>query len=297
VSFEVPGGNTFPLSYSAGRWLGGLDGVAPGTTIVLHATDATGATARTVPFRYLVDKAPATDQCGGTPSTSPACVPLTRGMLTFTMDDSYPSQNELARPLLAKYGMKATIYQITNQLSSYNLLPNAQSLAAAGHEVGSHSRTHPDLTSLAPAVLDDELNSSKQYLLANVGSPVESFASPMGSYDATVVAAIKGYYRSHRTVNPGLNYMGSDVYELNADGVYGESTVASVCAQLAEAAATKGWRILVFHDFTTAATSSWDLQYPIASFEGILRCAQSTPGLDVVTTREGADRIRCASPR
>jgi peptidoglycan/xylan/chitin deacetylase (PgdA/CDA1 family) len=297
VSLEVPGDGPIPLSLAYGdTWSAGLDGVASGTTVILHATDVTGATAQTVPFRYLVDGSPLTDQCQGTPSTSPACTPLARGMVSFTMDDSYDSQDLLARPLLTQYGMRATIYHITNQLSSYGLLPNAQSLAAAGNEVGSHTRTHPDLTGVSAAQLDDELGASKQYLLDNVGSPVESFATPMGSYNATVLAAIKTYYGSHRTVNPGLNYMGNDVYELNADGVYDDSTVAQVCAQLSEAAANKGWRILVFHDFTTAATSDQDLLYPIASFEGILRCAQSTPGLDVVTVREGVQKLRCASP-
>src|SRR6185295_11518466 len=106
----------------------------------------------------------------------------------------------------------------------------------------------------------------------------------------------KSHYSSHRTVNPGLNYMGSDVYELNADGVYNSSTVASVCAQLAETAANKGWRIFVFHDFTTASTSNTSLLYPIHDFEGILQCAQNTAGLEVVTVREGANRLRCASP-
>jgi len=50
------------------------------------------------------------------------------------------------------------------------------------------------------------------------------------------------------------------------------------------------------HDFTTAETASSSLLYPIANFEGILSCAQTTPGLDVVTSREGAERLRCASP-
>jgi hypothetical protein len=118
----------------------------------------------------------------------------------------------------------------------------------------------------------------------------------MGSYNAAVVAAIKGHYLSHRTVNPGLNYMGNDLYELNADGVYNDSTVAEVCAQLAEAASVKGWRILVFHEFITAPTSNQSLSYPISWFAGILQCAQSMPGLDVVTVREGSERLRCASP-
>ncbi|HEY8206685.1 MAG TPA: polysaccharide deacetylase family protein, partial [Myxococcaceae bacterium] len=177
VTLEVPGGGSVPLENGFGWWTGGPGGLPTGTTVYLRATDVTGATARTLPFHYLMDTAPVTDPCAGTPGTSPDCAPLKRGMVSFTMDDSLPSQDELARPLLATYGMKATIYHITNQLSSFGVLPYAQSLAAAGHEVGSHSRTHPDLASVSPAQLQDELGTSKQYLLSHVGAPAESFAT------------------------------------------------------------------------------------------------------------------------
>ena len=66
--------------------------------------------------------------------------------------------------------------------------------------------------------MDYELGTSQTYLTTNVGSLVDSFATPMGSYNSTVLGEIKKYYKSHRTVNPGLNYMGSSVYELNSDG-------------------------------------------------------------------------------
>ncbi len=295
LTLEVVGKGLYPLDFAYGRFAGGLDGVASGSTVILHATDATGASAQTLPYRYLVDKAPATDPCKGTPSTS-SCKPLTRGLVTFSMDDSYESQNTLARPLLAKYGFKATINHITYNLESYGLLPSAKALAADGNEIASHTRTHPDLTSLSTQGVIDELNLSKQYLLTNVGTPVESFASPMGSYNDSVIALIKRYYSSHRTVNPGLNYVGTDVYQLNADGVFSDSTVSAVCAQLTEAATYKGWRILVFHEFTTAASTTSSLTYPIASFEGILKCAQATAGLDVVVTRQGTAAIVCGSP-
>src|SRR6185437_11390245 len=112
VTFDVVGGNSYPLSYAYGKWTAGLDGITAGTTVMLRATDATGATAKTVAFQYLVNQTPTTDPCAGTPSTSQSCVPLARAMLTITMDDSYPSQDTLAKPLLDKYGMKATIYNI-----------------------------------------------------------------------------------------------------------------------------------------------------------------------------------------
>ena len=296
VSLEVVGGTTYPLAYGYGKWTGGLNYVPSGTQVVLHAKDATGATAKTSPFQYLVQTSPVTDACGGTPSTSKTCLPLSRGMITIAMDDSYPSQDQLAAPLLAKYGFKASVYNITRQLDLYGDLPYAQDLASLGHEVASHTVTHPDLTSLSAQQLDDELRLSQQYLVANVGSPVDSFASPAGLYNATVITAIKKYYTSHRTVNPGMSYMGSSVWELSSDGVYGSSTPASVCAQIQDAATYRGWRILLFHDFTTQPTSAYDLLYPIASFETILQCLKSTAGVDVVTTHQGANAIRCASP-
>lgn len=296
VTLEVSGGASYPMSYAYGKWTTGVDYLASGTTVVLHATDATGATAKTAPFQYLVDQAPATDPCGGTPSTSPSCVPLARGMLTITMDDSYPSQDTLAKPVLDKYGFKATIYDIERQLEDYGDLPYAQDLAADGMEVGSHTVTHPDLTTLSVSDVDYELSHSQQYLAANVGSPVVSFATPMGSYDATVLGEIEKFYGSHRTVNPGLNYMGSDVFQLNSDGAYGNVSPSTICSWLQNAASLRGWEILMFHDFTTDAQSNADLLYPIADFDAILQCAKNTPGLDVVTTTQGANAIRCASP-
>jgi peptidoglycan/xylan/chitin deacetylase (PgdA/CDA1 family) len=233
--------------------------------------------------------------CASTPSTSPHCVPLSRGMLTITLDDGYASQATLAAPLLAAYGYQATAYYITYPLDAYGLLPYAQAMAAAGHEVGDHTSTHPDLVTLTTPGIDDELRLSQAYLLANVGAPVTSFASPMGSYDATVISVAQRYFTSHRTANPGMNYVGTSVWELGADGVYNTSTSSEVCAQITDAATRRGWRILVFHDFTTEATSSASLLYPVADFEAILRCAQGTPGLDIVTTRQGVAAIACAS--
>lgn len=296
VSLEVVGGATYPLWPSYRPWVGGLGGVASGTWVVLHATDATGATAHSVPFRYLVDTTPVTDPCLGTPSTTPSCHPLTRGMITFSMDDSNASQAYLAMAALDQYGFKATIYHITDVLSMFGVLPLAQQLAAAGHEVASHTKTHAYLPALSPSDLDNELSLSKSYLLAHVGSPVESFASPMGAYDSAVLAAAKTHYSSHRTVNPGLNYMGSDVHQLKADGVYNSSTATELCDQIAEAATNRGWRIFVFHDFTSAASSPYALTCTMANLDAMLACAQSTANLDVVTIREGASALACASP-
>lgn len=283
-------GASSPLSYGYGRWAGGVPGLRQGTSIILHARDALGATAQTQPFRYLVDPSPRTDACRGTARTNTTCQPLARGLVTFTIDDSGGSQATVAVPLLRRYGVKATFYHVPPFLSWTSL---ARTLALEGHETGAHTMTHRSLTSLSPQQVDDELRLSKQALEADVSSPVESFASPSGAYNDAVIAAIKPYFRSHRTTVPGLNFVGSDVYELGTDFVLNDSTAAGVCAQMAEAAALRGWLVFTFHDFTTASSADQGFTVTSSLFEAVLSCATRTPGLDVVTTRQGVAAIRC----
>ena len=301
VTLEVVGGASYPLEYAWGVWQGGVNGTDAGTTVILRATEVTGATAETLPFRYLVDTVAQTNPAAGTPSTNPSCTPPTRGMVTISFDDSLESQYLLARPVMAKYGVKATIYQITGQITpngggGYLNIPEAQALAAEGHEVGSHTVTHPWLTSLSVAELDYEFSQSQSWLQTNIGGPVQNLASPMGAYNDTVLTEAKKYYQSHRTVNPGSNYLGQDLYQLNADGFSNTTTVAEACAWIQDAARYAGWRIFYWHDFINAPTSSAALVYPIASFDEILACAKNTPNIDVVTTAEGVARYACAAP-
>jgi len=70
-------------------------------------------------------------------------------------------------------------------------------------EIGSHSRTHPQLSQCDDAGLDAELRGSKGDLEAWLGRPVRHFAYPSGDHDARVVAAVKrAGYESAWTTEP-----------------------------------------------------------------------------------------------
>jgi peptidoglycan/xylan/chitin deacetylase (PgdA/CDA1 family) len=60
-------------------------------------------------------------------------------------------------------------------------------LARRGHGVHSHSRTHPRLTALTPAQIEDELRGSKEDLEAALGRAVTQFSIPGGAYDGRIV--------------------------------------------------------------------------------------------------------------
>lgn len=89
-------------------------------------------------------------------------------------------------------------------------------LAQAGHEIGSHSISHPLLTDCDAAQLETEISSSRTRLAAAIGGEVGSFCYPNGSYDARCLAAVRNAgYECAVTTAWGLNRPGAAPYELS----------------------------------------------------------------------------------
>ena len=89
-------------------------------------------------------------------------------------------------------------------------------LRGAGHEIGSHSRSHPLLPDCSDRELERELGESKQRLESELGEPVSSFCYPNGSWDLRVLAAVKraGYARAVTTQH-GWNPPGTEMFALH----------------------------------------------------------------------------------
>jgi len=68
---------------------------------------------------------------------------------------------------------------------------------------GSHSLTHPILTSLAPNELDAELRDSRALLEARLGRPTLLFCYPNGAVSDRALSAVRRYYYGAVTVQPG----------------------------------------------------------------------------------------------
>ncbi len=132
-------------------------------------------------------------------------------LLAVTFDDAYRSVPELARPILDRLGVPATVFAPTDGVEAGGplrwpgidqwlggphedeLLPmtwqQLRTLADAGWEIGSHTATHPHLTQLDDATLQSELTRSKFACEQRLGRPCPSIAYPYGDVDARVVAA------------------------------------------------------------------------------------------------------------
>jgi hypothetical protein len=106
-------------------------------------------------------------------------------VVSITFDDGWDSQSIAASELTA-HGMTGTFYVNSPKINQPGYLTWAQLTAfnAVGNEVGGHSLTHPDLTTLTSTAAQHEVCDDRANILAH-GFVVPSFAYPFGSYDAT----------------------------------------------------------------------------------------------------------------
>jgi peptidoglycan/xylan/chitin deacetylase (PgdA/CDA1 family) len=88
-------------------------------------------------------------------------------------------------------------------------------LAAAGHEIGSHSMTHCLMPECDDPSLSYELEESRRTLEARLALPIESFCYPNGNCDARTAGAVeKAGYRRAITTAWGNNGPDSDAFRL-----------------------------------------------------------------------------------
>ncbi len=215
---------------------------------------------------------------------------FSRPLVTLTFDDGHEDNVTNALPLLNQYGFKTTQCYATQHVEGHpDEVQNVLNFYNSGHEICSHTVSHPFLTSLSQAQLNYELSHSKQVLESIIGQPVRNFASPYGDYNSSVNGIIDNYYQSHRTVDEGYNSKDNfDVYRLRVQNVQNTTTLAEYQSWLNHARATNTWLILVYHRVAPDA-GQFD-SYP-ADFAAQLRALQNS-GLTVKTYQDALTETR-----
>jgi peptidoglycan/xylan/chitin deacetylase (PgdA/CDA1 family) len=163
-------------------------------------------------------------------SKPPASV---RAVISF--DDGDLSGYTMAAPVLERHGLRGSFFVVTRWIGTPGFMSAEQlrDLASRGHGVHSHSRTHPRLSSMAPAQIEDELKGSKDDLEAVLGAPVTQFSIPGGSYDNRVldIARSAGYTTVMNSFE-GYNDDASDAFLLKrfTPRAYSDaSMLAAIC--------------------------------------------------------------------
>jgi peptidoglycan/xylan/chitin deacetylase (PgdA/CDA1 family) len=160
--------------------------------------------------------------------------PLPRKPIVLTFDDGYLSHFTHAKPVLRALGWPGVLYLTTRNIGPDGLtVRQLRSLIKAGWEIGSHTLTHPDLTTLDDAALAHELRESRRVLRRRLGVEATVFAYPAGRFDARVQAATKAAgYQNATTVIEGVATRRDDPFALPRVRVNASDTAGSLLARL-----------------------------------------------------------------
>lgn len=106
--------------------------------------------------------------------------PESKCVLTF--DDATSDHFETVFPILEKYNGRASFFVPTAKLNKPGHLTNEQvrEMAAAGHEIGSHSHEHQRMDKLTEAEVRRQISRSQEVLADILGKRPVSFVPPGG---------------------------------------------------------------------------------------------------------------------
>lgn len=187
-------------------------------------------------------------------------VPTQEKAVAFTFDDGpHPLYTRQILDIFRSYNAKATFFMIGQEINAFEDI--AAEVHIAGHEIGNHTFSHPDLTKLTLEEARAEMQQADERIRRVTGKPVMNFRPPFfGANDDIFRLAAEFGYHSIGTINgeakdweqPGVEFILNHTRPTIENGSifmfhdgYGEreQTIEAVRV-LVEELATDGYRFL-----------------------------------------------------
>ena len=157
-----------------------------------------------------------------------------------------------------------------------------------GHEIDSHTRTHPSLTSISSLQMHNEITGSRSDLLAMGVTPVNILVYPYGDYDPGIESTTAGAgYIAARAVDRGYNVKSTDKFALKIQQVDVNTSVDQVKMWIDTAVRNKTWLILMFHQIDLSGD---ELSTTPASLQAMINYL-SAARVAVVTMQQGVAQM------
>jgi len=137
-------------------------------------------------------------------------------VVMINFDDGYTSQLKYAKPILDKYGFKASFFVVCGNVGTQPHWMNWQAIAELqkdGMDIESHTMTHAHLNKLSTNALTYEIGGSKQCLATHgVNSTIFGYPFNVGSDKPAVVNLVSKYYNFGRSGTDPLMFLNCSGY-------------------------------------------------------------------------------------
>ncbi len=153
----------------------------------------------------------------------------------LTFDDGYDNNYTELYPILQKYGVKATIFVITDKVDDDRYLTREQigEMAASGLvSIESHTVTHPDLRVLGEDELEYEYSQSRMDIARMTGRIPTVVCYPSGEHDVLARRVAAEYYKLGIKMTGGVWSTSSDPMRVNRFFVPRDLTLAEFRGKL-----------------------------------------------------------------
>lgn len=209
--------------------------------LTYHSIDASGSVISTSPERFrrqmrlLLESSCQVLPLRSIVATLRRNCDLPANAAAITFDDGFESVYSQAFPVLQEYGFPATVFVVTQycgQPSPWNCQTRkigpaplatwgqVAEMAQGGIDIGSHTATHPDLTSLPLDAAENEIRSSRRTIEDRLSRAVTAFAYPFGRSSAALRALVEREYECACSARLGMVGEGSSLYSLKRIEMY-----------------------------------------------------------------------------
>ncbi|MEX0721674.1 MAG: polysaccharide deacetylase family protein [Balneolaceae bacterium] len=168
--------------------------------------------------------------------------------ISYTFDDNYPKQLDVVVPMFNEFGYKLTLFTFTNAWNSANWEKLSEAVEQ-GHEIGSHTATHNNLSEMNDDQQLEELAGSKETIEENIpGYKVHTIAYPFcvaGNNDLT-----RQYYIAARGCSGQIvpqtpsNFMDISSMIIGSEGF---ETSEALNGRADAAVSSGGWAVFLVH--------------------------------------------------
>lgn len=126
---------------------------------------------------------------------------LHKPSVAITFDDGYKDLYDNVVPIFKKFHIPAAVFAIADQLNiqrdeiennkPFLSFGQLKEMLKSGWTIGSHTKTHANLTTLSRYKCEDEISESKRILEKAFDCRIDYFAFPKGLYDDSLIKICK----------------------------------------------------------------------------------------------------------